>query len=538
MGISQRVRNLVRRAHFVSLGLHIAAFWGLMSAPSIELPKRSPSEYEQIMTARKEEKKIVLFRFRKELPAVIPRKTAPDETRQLRADVQASQSIVSSAPAPKRTQMVWTQAPELAPTTPLESPNLLAVTMPRPEPKTFVAPPDIVRPSAPVADVPLPPEINTGAMAAAEVPVPRLAKKFQAPEQQVKTVATVKQLEDTPQLAATDLAPANLPNIKVPARKFKAPEQPSRSPIGQTARLDSAPELASTALPGGSPVLSTKLPPKPFAAPRGGGGRSTAATPRLDAPPAAEPLNIAVVGLNPVEKAVSLPSASSPASFSSGPKVNPKGADAEPGARGLVVPDLFVRGTPPTRSRAEELIAQARATPTSHETIAAVIRQGEPVMTVRSYSMPNPTSGATRVATGPDPRMQGREVYMMAIQMPNLTSYSGSWLMWYSAKTAADVAAAPLAPPVAHRKIDPKYVATAAEERVQGKVRLACEIDASGHVSRVELLQGLDSRLDQTAADALSRWEFYPATRKGEPVAVDVVVEIPFQLAPLKSGKK
>jgi len=35
---------------------------------------------------------------------------------------------------------------------------------------------------------------------------------------------------------------------------------------------------------------------------------------------------------------------------------------------------------------------------------------------------------------------------MMAIQMPNLTSYSGSWLMWYADRTAREVGLAPVAP--------------------------------------------------------------------------------------------
>ena len=51
---------------------------------------------------------------------------------------------------------------------------------------------------------------------------------------------------------------------------------------------------------------------------------------------------------------------------------------------------------------------------------------------------------------------------MMAIQMPNLTSYSGSWLMWYADRTAREAGLAPVAPPVAHRKVDPKYIAAAA----------------------------------------------------------------------------
>ena len=121
---------------------------------------------------------------------------------------------------------------------------------------------------------------------------------------------------------------------------------------------------------------------------------------------------------------------------------------------------------------------------------------------------------------------------MMVIQMPNLTSYSGSWLMWYSDRTAREVGLAPVSPPIAHRKVDPKYVAAAADERVEGKVQLACVISKDGQVSHVEVVRGLDDRLNQTAAEALAKWEFTPATRHGEPVAVDVLVEIPFKLAP------
>src|SRR6202034_4176166 len=141
-------------------------------------------------------------------------------------------------------------------------------------------------------------------------------------------------------------------------------------------------------------------------------------------------------------------------------------------------------------------------------------------------------SGPVKVSSVPDPRFNGRDVYMMAIQMPNLTSYSGSWLMWYSDRTAREVGLAPVSPPIAHRKVDPKYIAAAAADRIEGKVQLACVIGKDGRVSTVELVRGLDDRLDQTAEEALAKWGVEPATRHGEPVEVDVLVEIPFKLAP------
>ena len=83
---------------------------------------------------------------------------------------------------------------------------------------------------------------------------------------------------------------------------------------------------------------------------------------------------------------------------------------------------------------------------------------------------------------------------MMAIQMPNLTSYSGSWLMWYSDRTAREVGLAPVSPPVAHRKVDPKYVARRPQGRAHRKckVQLACVISKDGFqaISNVEVVRG------------------------------------------------
>jgi TonB family protein len=57
-------------------------------------------------------------------------------------------------------------------------------------------------------------------------------------------------------------------------------------------------------------------------------------------------------------------------------------------------------------------------------------------------------------------------------------------------------------------------------------------IRKDGHVESVELLKHLDDRLDKSAEEALSKWQFQPALRDGTPVEVDAVFEIPFRLAP------
>jgi TonB family protein len=73
------------------------------------------------------------------------------------------------------------------------------------------------------------------------------------------------------------------------------------------------------------------------------------------------------------------------------------------------------------------------------------------------------------------------------------------------------------------------------EQRVEGKVKLSAIIRKDGRVDMVRVLNPVDQRLDQSAIDALRKWEFEPASRSGQPVEVDVLVEIPFRLAPLDS---
>jgi protein TonB len=87
-------------------------------------------------------------------------------------------------------------------------------------------------------------------------------------------------------------------------------------------------------------------------------------------------------------------------------------------------------------------------------------------------------------------------------------------------------------PPEVVRKVDPKYIAAAAAERVEGTVRIFAVIGKDGHVGGISLLRQLDERLDRSAQEALAKWEFTPARRDGIAVDVDAIFEIPFHLAP------
>jgi TonB family protein len=137
------------------------------------------------------------------------------------------------------------------------------------------------------------------------------------------------------------------------------------------------------------------------------------------------------------------------------------------------------------------------------------------------------------VSSAPDPRLNGRAIYTVAIQMPNVTSYSGSWIVWFAEHEPQPGAPShDVRPPVPLRKVDPKYIAAAAAEKVEGTVRLFAVIRKDGHVESVALLKHLDDRLDRSAQEALAQWIFQPALLDGSPMDVDAVFEIPFRLAP------
>ena len=479
-----------------SLLLHGAAFFALMHAPEIKLPAPAKSEYKLAIEGK--ETKLVWYEFKEKLPAVKP----PDarvEPKPLRAVVQAPQQMIASRKdAPKRTQMVWTPAPELHETRPIELPNILAIRLPEMA-RAFVTPPDVQRPQTAKVDLPA-----------------------DAPQLQAKPLDPVK-LTDTPKIARQFVAPPT----KVPVKVAEV-VAPSEAPQLEARQLEARANTADL-------NYSFKAPPRPFTAPPAKIAPSSAKPVAVEAPPDlvstnSHDLNLAVVGLNPSIEPAALPTNSSPAQFSAGPKVRPEGADSPGEGKGLNVPDLYVAGA---RDAKPDLIAQVFAAPTSPLTMRAAARLADPHAPVPKDDPPDTShSGAVKVSSAPDRRFDGRDVYMMAIQMPNLTSYSGSWLMWYAERSAREVGLAPVSPPVAHRKVDPKYIAAAAADRIEGKVQLACVIGKDGRVSTVELVRGLDDRLNQSAEEAMAKWEFTPATRHGEPVEVEVLVEIPFHLAP------
>ncbi len=455
---------------FASVLLHGAAVLWLVFGPA---PAGPPPQRIYDMLIRPQEKRIVWYRLRDRLPEVRPAQPAarPDR-RPLRAAKKFEQTMVAGprddARAPR---LVWAPAPEPAAPKPQPLPNVIAVT-PRPLTKPFTAP--VEKPRLPAPALPDAPAVEAKLGAAADVgpKLEPLRKRFIAPERNPLASAATA-LPEAPAVVARLGRAAAGPELKPLVKHFTPPARKTAA-APEPALPEAPPDAAQLAIVAPDPALAMEIPAPP--------------------PP-------------------------SPAAFSAGPKPSAAGAAADDAPSAVAVPGLTVRGG----ARDPQLVP--RLGPLSMKTLLAGVRPAPPGA---------PAPRAAHVSSAPDPMLDGREVYSIAIQMPNVTSYSGSWLVWFAEHETAPGAAASgdVRPPVPLRKVDPKYVAAAAAEGVEGIVRLGAVIRRDGHVDGVRLLRHLDDRLDASAMEALAKWEFEPALRNGTPLAVDAVFEIPFRLAP------
>jgi protein TonB len=85
-----------------------------------------------------------------------------------------------------------------------------------------------------------------------------------------------------------------------------------------------------------------------------------------------------------------------------------------------------------------------------------------------------------------------------------------------------------ITPPRAIYAPDPEYPTRARKENVRGFVVLQIVVGADG-LPRDKVARS-NPELDEAATDAVKKWRFSPATKGGEPVAVQINVELHFHL--------
>jgi protein TonB len=197
-----------------------------------------------------------------------------------------------------------------------------------------------------------------------------------------------------------------------------------------------------------------------------------------------------------------------------------------------VPPGLFVGASPkPENGSAVASSAEAAKTESSGNSRLLASATSPRVTSVprRSSEMsPNTANEFERKVFG------GRKFYAMTLNVPNLNSAGGSWVMHFAELKDAENQGE-LVAPTATQEVDPGYPLELMRQNVKGTVMLSAVIRSDGSVGDVQVLRGVDDRLDQYASAALSRWRFRPATRNGDPVALQTVVMIPFRPMP-RSG--
>ncbi len=167
-----------------------------------------------------------------------------------------------------------------------------------------------------------------------------------------------------------------------------------------------------------------------------------------------------------------------------------------------------------------------------------------------------------------------RKFYSLSLNMPNLNSAGGSWIIRFAALNldlspaalAARAAASSdassgnsssgnsspgnassanassgnqsgdLSAPSATRKVDPAYPLELMRQNVGGTVILYAIIHADGTVGSIRVLRSVDDRLDLFASQAIAKWQFQPATKNGAPVDVEATFWIPFRPARVGSN--
>jgi protein TonB len=536
-------RRLRRSFSFTaSVCLHAGAVVWVAVGP-ILLPNETPLYDREI---RPNTQRIIWYSLRDQLPAISPAEQPklPQPPRALRP---FSQPLVAGTRDTNRPpQLIWTPAPELNKPQLVPSPNLVALAPARPQPRAFVPPQEPEKRALP-SILPAAPEVKV-AMANASnlLPAPQPARKTFVPPVEVHQPQAEVNVPAAPELRvamASRPAVSNLLPPLQPARKtFIPPAEATHQPQPVDINLPAAPNMQRAAAPEAQALpVPMARPLKAFVAPQPKAPTHAAPTPSLadapQVPQAKRPseASLAIASLVPTSTPeIPTPKASQQAGFSAGPQLRITGGEdaAQPGQ--LVIPGLLSRNNPsPGPNDPPPALVAMLAPATSATNLGAAARTVKPNEPPPDIEVIN----AVRIAKPPDPRLEGRIVYSIAIQMPNITSFSGSWTVWFAGRdpSASGQVETLLKPPVPLRKVDPKYVPAAAEDRVEGKVRLAAIIRKDGHVDAVELLRGLDNRLDRSAAEALSKWEFEPAQLNGSPIELDAVFDIPFHLAPRRS---
>jgi TonB family protein len=344
------------------------------------------------------------------------------------------------------------------------------------------------------------------------------------PRELRKVKLTAAPAPDLPTLdqKLSDIAPSMLPNAPPrPKLELSAGGAPRVAPRAQAGEADPAPEVGTA--PSGIANAATLI--------------ALSATPGPVAPVVPPQGNLAArVSLSPAGQQPGVPGGSP----SGTPGAN-GGASGGPGSSGGIATgngggkngmDVSITGGhPPAKNGISGLGGSSKiGAPVPH----ALITRPDPH--TKADDVPErtgpPNFAALPAGAQPEQIFASKKIYKMLVNMPNLNSRTGSWILNFSELRASTegprLDSSDVSAPGPLRKIDPKYPPTLINEHVEGEVVLYAVIRRDGSVDSIQLVHGIDEQLDANAMEALSQWKFRPATKQGAPVELEAIVHIPF----------
>jgi TonB family protein len=519
--------GLPRRGLAISAIYHAAALSIIYALPALllfasRMPRESPASRAPL----------TFYQVSEYLPPVnpapAPSKSALHQTPQL-----ARQTVISvHQHADNRQQTV------------VDPESVKVAQLPRPAPNLFVMGRSLHAPAVPVAAIPQPATRLVLPTAPVHMPTPDVpassASALNFPATAVPAVVDpAPALDSVPSgainmtLAKIDVAPPRLP----------VPQQQAASPSSDVKPA----HVNSTDAPKISPAPLPAVPPPPVIAAGSEAG-------------SAEQGRLIALNLHPEspQGPVELPQGNRNGDFAATPAGDPQ-ADGTPGNQALEghsagnpeprqapeIPGILIAagGQNPVAALASE-IPTFQAPQSPHTPEAAAQQQSSPGIPhssprlLASVTPPRISDLARRPALPPEPGVAadtffaGKKYYSLVLNMPNLTSAGGSWVIRFAEltrqRTFGDLTA-----PVALDKVDPAYPPQLIRDQVEGIVTLYAVIRSDGSVAEVRVLKGINNLLDENARVALSRWRFRPATRNGAAVDLEAVVQIPFKLRKL-----
>ncbi len=540
--------------------------------PPLEAPKVEPVQTVDLALAQLEQTPRLRFQAERQqepVPEQKPVEAEPAPEVVPEPDAEAIAELFQELPRMRyRRQENQPQAPAKKTIDAVPAPEIAAAQTPEVDPSQFQPATRLRYQSGATAQ----PAAEPARQAVADNGAPALADAAAAPGAQVD----VSQFQELPKLryqAGQGGAPAPAPGRRALGEVAAAPVPPvsgSAAPAGgidasqlqPVARLryqGSAP-ASGAAAPRQAPLGAVAAGPAPaVAGAQAADGAALAAVlgatppPGLGEPRGRQPggtggdENIVAINVNPAERLPdTLPNGRRRGSFSAGPNAAPDGGlvgSKNPDSAAVRVPNLSIGGP----REAPSAPAGGRATSGDGDGPGLLERFTRRVGIGEFGSIPPPHVDIVRDPPKIDLEdpFVGRPVYTMAVNMPNVTSYKGDWVMQFAVLSdeqeigpGEDVEERlafndeDLTPPYPRIKVDPKYVPDAVRERIEGSVVFYCVIREDGSMTDLNLVKSLDDRLDAAARSALERWEFEAARKGGQRVAVETLVRIPFHLDP------